>query len=606
MKDFIKEIIFYIKPYKKYAVLNIVLNGLGAIFSLFSLSMLIPFLSILFGTTEPVHEAPELSLSASSILLNFKYSVSQIIVNNGKESALLFVSLFVMIMIFLKNIFIYFANFFITPLRNGIVEDIRFRIYNKVLKLPLSYYSEERKGDIIARMTNDVQEVEWSILASLEMLFRDPVLIIVFLSSLIYISPELTLFVFILLPVSGLVIGTVGKTLRKTSKQVRVRMGILLSYMDETLSGLRIVKAFNAEEKIKRKFDKENHKYAVIMNKVGRREYLASPLSEFLGVFVIITIMYYGGSMVLSENNVMSPEVFMGYIAIFSQIINPSKAFSSAYYRVQKGMASIDRINDVISVENSIKEIENPAKTDTFNSNIEFNNVSFAYKEIEVLKNINLKVEKGKSLALVGQSGSGKSTLVDLIPRFYDIKDGSISIDSIDIRNYSLYDLRALMGNVNQESILFNDTIFNNIAFGVDSAKEEDVIEAAKVANAHEFISETPDGYQTNIGDRGTKLSGGQRQRISIARAVLKNPPILILDEATSALDTESEKLVQDALIKLMRNRTSIVIAHRLSTVKHADEICVLKEGKIIERGKHDDLIKLEGTYKKLCELQMF
>ncbi len=491
-------------------------------------------------------------------------------------------------------------------LRNGVVMDIRNRIFKKVLRLHIGFFSEEKKGDIISRMTSDVQEFEWSAMSSIEMVFRDPIMIIIFLSSLFILSPMLTLFILVLLPISGVIIGRVGKSLRKSSKEFRERMGNLIAMMEETIGGLRIIKAFIAEKKVGTRFEEENHKYTRLANKIFRREYLASPMSEFLGVLTLLVVLYYGATLVLGGESEMQPQVFIGYIAVFSQIINPSKAVTTAYYRIQKGMAAIDRINDVLSAKEVIKDSKIASAKSSFNSLIEFKNVSFKYAETDVLKDINLRVKKGQSIALVGQSGSGKSTLVDLIPRFYDIERGEILIDEENIKNIKIKDLRSLMGNVNQESILFNDTIFNNIAFGVESTTEEEVIAAAKVANAHEFILETENGYQTNIGDRGSKLSGGQRQRLSIARAVLKNPPVLILDEATSALDTESERLVQDALTNLMKNRTSIVIAHRLSTIKHADEICVLHEGEIVERGNHDELINKNGVYKKLHDLQMF
>jgi len=606
MREFIKIVLPYIKPYRINVLLNIVLNIFGALFSLFSLALLIPFLGILFDSQKLILEKPEFAYTSEAILNYFYYYISQIISTEGEIKALMYVSIFVLVAILFKNLFIYFANYFMAPLRNGIVKDIRNKIYNKVLNLHIGFFSEEKKGDIISRMTSDAQEFEWSAIASIEMIFRDPILIIIFFTSLLFISPGLTLLIVILLPLSGLIIGRVGKSLKKTSAEARRRMGTLLAYMEETIGGLRIIKAFNAEKKIEQKFVNENRDYTKVVNRVFRREYLASPLSEFLGVLTLMIVMYYGATMVLGEQSDMSPEIFIGYIAIFSQIINPSKAVTSAYYRVQKGLAAMERINVILDTEISIKERENAQSITEFNNNIVFENVNFKYTENDVLKNINIEVKKGSTLALVGQSGSGKSTLVDLLPRFYDIKEGDIKIDEKSIKSLKINDLRSLMGNVNQESILFNDSIFNNIAFGVKSATQEEVTAAAKVANAHEFIKETPEGYQTNIGDRGSKLSGGQRQRLSIARAVLKNPPILILDEATSALDTESEKLVQDALTNLMKNRTSIVIAHRLSTIKHADEICVLHEGKIVERGNHEDLIKNDGAYKKLHDLQMF
>jgi len=606
MRDFYKIVLFYIKPYKFKVLLNIILNILTAVFSLFSLFLLVPFLGILFGTQDPVLVKPAFEFSSEVLLNTFYYYMGNIIAESGPTSALMTVSIFILAMTFLKNLSAFLANFYMAPLRNGIVKDIRNRIYNKVLNLHIGYFSEEKKGDIISRMTTDVQEFEWSAIASIEMVFRDPILIIIFLTSLFFINPLLTVMILVLLPISGIIIGRIGKSLRKSSGEFRVRMGTLISLMEETLGGLRIIKAFVAEKKIENRFRTENEAYTKIANRIFRREYLASPLSEFLGVLTLMVVMIYGATLVLGKKTGMSAEVFIGFIAIFSQIINPAKSVTTAYYRIQKGMAAIDRINNVLKVEHMIKEVEKPVRFADFNSDIEFKNASFKYAETEVLKNIDLKILKGKSIALVGQSGSGKSTLVDLIPRFYDIQEGELLIDGHNIKNIKISDLRHLMGNVNQESILFNDSIFNNIAFGVETATMEQVIDAAKVANAHDFILETENGYLTNIGDRGSKLSGGQRQRLSIARAVLKNPPILILDEATSALDTESERLVQDALMNLMKNRTSIVIAHRLSTIKYADEICVLHEGKIAERGNHDELIEKNGIYKKLHDLQMF
>jgi len=606
MKDFIKILYLYIRPYKIQVIFNIFFNIIGSIFSLFSLAMIIPFLGILFNPDQIVNVKPEFEYSPDYVLDSFYYFVSQIIIDGGKEKALLIVTLFVLLMIFLKNIFVYFANFFMATIRNGVVKDMRNKIFGKILNLHIGYFSEEKKGDIISKMTTDVQEFEWSAMSSMDMLFRDPVLILVYFSSLVFISPQITLLVIVMLPVSGIIIGQVGKSLRRKSTEVRRRMGLLLSIMEETIGGLRIIKAFIAEKKINKKFTTENNDYTKVIISVARRDYLASPLSEFLGVLTLMIVMYYGSTIVLSAESAIAPEIFIGYITIFSQVINPAKALTTAYYKIQKGLAANDRISEVLNTDIAIKNKKNAIKVDKFKSEIEFKNVSFRYSEIDVLKNINIKLEKGKSIALVGQSGSGKSTLVDLLPRFYDIVEGVIEIDGKSIKDIQILSLRSLMGNVNQESILFNDTIFNNISFGVDNTTENDVIKAAKVANAHDFIMETEKGYETNIGDRGNKLSGGQRQRLSIARAVLKNPPILILDEATSALDTESERLVQDALTKLMKNRTSIVIAHRLSTIKNVDEICVLHEGEIVERGNHEELLKLNGYFKKLYDLQVF
>lgn len=568
--------------------------------------MIIPFLRVLFGQEQVVTVKPELSFSGNAFNDFINYYLGQIISTYGKKEALLIVSGFVVVMILIKNILFYFSKFVMVPVRNGVIRDMRNSIYKKIIELPFSYFSEERKGDIMSKMTNDLKEIEWTIMTSVEMLIRNPMTIIVYLITLIIMSPKLTVFVLILIPVSGIIIGTIGRSLKKTSRRAQDQMGTLLSKIEETLSGLRIIKAFTAENFVFRNFLILNETYNNTMNKVYRKNYLASPMSEFLGVLMISGIMYYGGSLVLSSEGSLSPEAFIGYIAVFSQIINPAKAFSTAIYNVQKGTASIDRINIILNAENTITEKDNAKSVNSFNREIVFSDVSFAYEDTFVLRNINLKVEKGQTIALVGQSGSGKSTLADLLPRFYDISEGKVKIDGINIKDLKINDLRNLMGNVNQNPILFNDTIRNNISFGTENVNEETIIEAAKIANAHDFIIQTEKGYDTNIGDGGTKLSGGQRQRLSIARAVLKNPPIMILDEATSSLDTESEKAVQEALDHLMQNRTSIVIAHRLSTIKNADLICVMHKGEIIERGTHDELIKLDGNYKKLYDLQIF
>ncbi|MCF6365242.1 MAG: ABC transporter ATP-binding protein/permease [Bacteroidales bacterium] len=602
----INKIWQYVKPYKWYAFGNISFNIIQIFFSLSALALIIPFLGILFEQQELISKEPELSFNMSSLLSYFNYYISKIIIESGKSSALKFVSFIVIISILLKNLFIFLAKFFEAYLRNGIIQDIRNVLYVKILELSLSFYSDEKKGDIISRISNDVKEVENSIMKSIETISREPFTIIFYLGILIWMSSQLTIFLLVLLPVSGIIIGIIGKSLRKKSKKAQTKLGELFSGIEETLSGLRIIKAFNAEEKMKTNFFSLNKVYTKLMTALTRRQLSASPVSEFLGVIVMIIIMYYGGTLVLNNESNLSPSEFIGYIVIFSQIINPAKKFSTAFYDIRKGYASIDRISEILKADIDIKEIENPIIKENFESEIEFKNVSFKYEDEYVLKNINLTIPKGKTIALVGQSGSGKSTLVDLIPRFYDIEEGEILIDKINVKNLSIKSLRELMGNVNQEPILFNDTIGNNISFGVNNADNEQITEAAKIANAHYFISETEKKYNTNIGDRGSKLSGGQRQRLSIARAVFKNPPIMILDEATSSLDTESEKLVQDALYKLMKNRTSIVIAHRLSTVKSADLICVLNEGEIIEKGTHNELIKLNGNYKKLYDLQMF
>lgn len=605
MKSF-KKILHYALQYKVYALVNIIFNILSVVFELLSMLLFIPFLNLLFDQNELVSEKPTFELSKEFFQDYFNFTMSQYIDANDKLSALLFVCFLVGGLFLLKNIFRYFAMFFIAVVRTGIVKDLRKAIYNKLLLLPISFYSEEKKGDILSRVTNDVQEVEWSVLSSLEMLFREPVNIILSISVMIFINPQLTLFSFILLPISGLIIGYLGKSLKRSSNRVQIQMGLLLSNVEETLTGLRIIKAFNAEKFSENKFEEINQKHKKNALKLQRKRDLASPVSEFLGAGVMVTLAFFGGSLVLDGNSNFDGGQFIGYIIIFSRLIAPVKAFSSAYANVQRGAASADRINQILKAENNIQSPAEPKQFNKFSKAITYQNVSFKYDTDTVLKNINLEIEKGKTIALVGESGGGKSTLADLLPRFYDVTEGEILIDSIDIRHISLSELRKNMGIVTQESILFNDTVLNNIAFGIDNVNEQQVIEAAKIANAHEFISQLPEGYHTNIGDRGGKLSGGQRQRLSIARAVLKNPPILILDEATSALDTESEKLVQDALFNLMKNRTSIVIAHRLSTIQHADEIIVLQKGTIVERGKHDDLIKQGGVYKKLSDLQSF
>lgn len=600
------RILRYARSYWGYASLNITSNIFAVLFSLVSLAMVVPFLGLLFGTQALVTVKPDFALSVNAVSGTFNYYISTIIINYGKVNALIFICILVVILFFLKNFFRYMAMFYLAKVRNGAVKDIRNDVYRKILILPLSYYSEQKKGDLIARMTTDVQEVEWSIMTSLEMIFRDPLNIVIYLVTMMIMSPQLTLFVLILLPLTGWLIGRIGKSLRKTSDKVQNKMGLILSVIEETISGLRIIKAFTAISYSEKKFRKINDDYTRLMVRVYRKRDLAGPLSEFLGAVVLVTIMWYGGNLVLGTNASISPEVFVAYIVIFSQLIVPVKSFVTAIYNVQKGAASAERIKQVLDAEEVIEEIPNAISVHDFKSNIVYSNISFTYEKEEVLTNVNLTIEKGKTIALVGPSGGGKSTMVDLLPRFYDCAKGEILIDGTPIKKMIITDLRKLMGIVTQESILFNDTVFNNIAFGIDDMGKERVIEAAKIANAHEFIMELEYGYETNIGDRGVKLSGGQRQRLSIARAVLKNPPILILDEATSSLDTESERLVQDALEKLMKSRTSIVIAHRLSTIQHADEIIVIQKGEIAERGTHFELIGKNGIYKKLCELQSF
>ncbi|MCK5171004.1 MAG: ABC transporter ATP-binding protein [Bacteroidales bacterium] len=600
------KILRYMIPYWGKGVSSVGLSFLATVFSLFSFAMVIPFLGILFENQPMVESPVEFALSDEAIVHNFNYFLSRIIIEQGGNAALLTVSLLVVIFVFFKTFLQYSSNYVMAPLRNGVVRDIRNKLNSKILELQLSYFTEERKGDLIARMTSDVQEVEVSIVRSLNNAIKAPITMIVYIAILFRISPFLTLFVLLLLPVSGVIIGRIGKSLRRKSVKGQNKLGLIMSYIEETLFGLRIIKAFNTEKKINQRFIDENNSYTRLMNKIWRRKDLAGPSSELLATIVIIIIMWYGGSMVLNQDVSMLPQTFIAYLIIFSQIIPPSKDLSTAYYNLQRGLASLDRVNVILDADTTINEKPNAEPITAFKEAIEYKNLSFKYIEDYVLKNINIKIEKGKMIALVGQSGSGKSTLVDLLPRFYDVKEGEILIDNHNIQDLKIRDLRDLMGIVSQESILFNDTIYNNIAFGMENATEDEIIAAAKVANAHEFILQTEHGYQTNIGDRGSKLSGGQRQRISIARAVLKNPPILILDEATSSLDSESEKLVQDALFKLMENRTSIVIAHRLSTVRDADEICVLQEGEIVERGKHKQLLAKQGVYKKLHDLQIF
>ena len=598
----------YVKTYKGYAAMNIICNMLSVVFSLFSLTMVAPFLNVLFSQATNYEKAPW-SFSVKVLYNNFNFFLNNFIVENGKLEALFLISILVVLLFFFKNLFRYLGMFFLAPVRNGVVRDLRNKMYDKILWLPLTYFSEERKGDLISRMTSDVQEIEWSIMQSLEVIFREPLTILLFLGTMLFMSPQLSIFVFILLPIAGLLIGLIGKSLRRTSAKSQAKMGILLSTIEETLSGLRIIKAFTAEKYFKEKFASLNDDYRRLMIRLYRKRDLSSPMSEFLGAVVLVIVMYFGGRLVLGATQKLEPSVFIAFIAIFSQLIPPAKSFSEAYANVQCGLSSAERINKILDGEISIFDKENAIPVKSFNDYIEYKNVSFAYYKGNsgwALKDINLKIEKGKTIALVGQSGSGKTTLADLLPRFYDSDNGEILIDGKSIRDFKIKDLRGIMGIVSQESVLFNDTIFNNIAFGITDAKEADVINAAKIANAHDFIMQMPDGYQTNTGDRGSKMSGGQRQRISIARAILKNPPILILDEATSALDTESERLVQDAIIQLMKNRTTLVIAHRLSTIQHADQIIVMQKSEIIERGKHAELIAKNGVYKKLYDLQSF
>jgi len=606
MKDFIQILKRFLPPYKSDLIMSFVYNLFAAVFGVFSFVMMQPVLEILFKDAEVVATKVPWEVSIDALKHNFYYYTTLIKTEYGADSTLLFVGIVLLVAVFFKVTFTYLGSYHTVQVRNSVVRDIRTKIYYKIVNLPIPFFTEEKKGDIISRSTSDVQEVENSVMNSLDMFIKNPILIIVALVTMIIMSPELTLFSFIILPIAGYIIGRIGKTLKKKSRLGQNKMGDLLSTIEETLSGLRIIKAFTAEEKVAEKFAAENNDYRRIMNSLMRRRILAHPVSEFLGTVVIVIVLWYGGKLILNGDTNLNGAGFIAYLVVFYSIINPAKAFSKALYSIQKGLAAMERIDQILDAESTIVDKADAKSVDTFEKAIEYRNVAFSYNgEKQVLKNINLEIPKGKTVALVGQSGSGKTTFVDLLPRFYDVNEGGIFVDGKDIRDYKIADMRNLMGNVNQESILFNDTIFNNIAFGVENATQEEVEAAAKIANAHDFITATEEGYHTNIGDRGGKLSGGQRQRFSIARAVLKNPPIMILDEATSALDTESERLVQDALDKLMQNRTSVVIAHRLSTVKNADLICVFHEGEIVERGQHDELIKLDGTYKKLNDMQM-
>ena len=600
------RIIKYLKPYTPFALLNIVANILSVIFSLVSLTMVIPFLGILFETQEKVYNPSALNLNATSIKENFYAIISSVIDDKGKVEALLFICILVLVTFFFRNLFRYLALFFLTPIRNGIVHDLRMDLHKKLISLPLPFFTEKRKGDLTARLTSDLVEIEWSIMSSLEMLFKDPLNIMIYLAALIFISPQLTLFVIVLFPLTGIIIGVIGRSLKKSSDRGQNKMGELLSIIDENISGLRIIKAFNAEKHINKNFEKESGHYKEIMTSLLRKKDLSSPMSEFLSTIVMVIVMWFGGKLVLSAESSLSAQEFIGYILIFSQIIPPAKSLTTSYYYIQKGSASAQRVYEILDAENEILNADNPIKIQELKDKIEFKNLSFSYENSEVLNNINFSIKKGKMIAIIGQSGSGKSTLADLLARFYDVKVGGVYIDNHNIKDIAISDLRSLLGIVSQESILFNDSIYNNILLGKLDATEEEIIAAAKIANAHNFIVKTENGYQTNIGDKGNKLSGGEKQRLSIARAILKNPEILILDEATSSLDTESERLVQDALSKLMHSRTSLVIAHRLSTIQNADEIIVLDKGSIIEKGTHQELIAQNGHYKKLYDLQSF
>lgn len=602
----------FIPPYKKYVLLALLFNLLTLVFSLFSFAAVIPVLRLLFkieqvtSVYQPWTWDDSFKVIVNSIQNNLSYTVQHFITSVGPSTALLYLGAFLVIMTALKVGTAYLGSYFIIPIRTGVLRDLRNQLYKKIISLPIGFFTAERKGDIMSRMTGDVTEVEASIMSSLDLVFKNPILIIGYLAVMFIMSWKLTIFVLFLLPVSAWLIGKIGKSLKRRSKLGQEQTGELLSQIEETLGGLRVVKAFNAEYKLEARFSNLNEKLRKTFNRLNRRYNLAHPVSELLGTIVIALLLWFGGMLILSNQSSIGAAEFIYYILIFYSIIAPSKDLSKATYSIQKGMASLERVDKILKSENSIKEPEKPKTLYPFADKIEFRHLSFKYQTDWVLQDINLVVRKGTTVALVGQSGSGKSTLVDLLPRYYDPVKGEILMDGINIKDFKTHDIRSQMGNVNQEAILFNDTFFNNIAFGVESATLEQVVEAAKIANAHDFIMATENGYESTIGDRGSKLSGGQRQRVSIARAILKNPPILILDEATSALDTESEKMVQEALESLMLNRTTLVVAHRLSTIKRADEICVLNEGKIVERGKHDELIALNGYYKRLCDMQSF
>ena len=609
MKEFLQLMRRFVSPYKKYIGWAILLNIMSAVFNVFSFTLLIPILDILFKTGEnnKVYEYMEWGTAGFKdvAINNFYYYVSQMIQDNGPTTALIFLGLFLALMTLFKTSCYFASSAVMIPLRTGVVRDIRIMVYAKVMRLPMGFFSEERKGDIIARMSGDVGEVENSITSSLDMLIKSPIMIILYFITLIATSWKLTLFTVLVLPAMGWLMGKVGRKLKRQSLEAQGKWSDTMSQLEETLGGLRIIKAFIAEDRMIDRFTRCSNELRDAVNKVAMRQALAHPMSEFLGTILIVSVLWFGGALILGHNSSLTAPTFIFYMVILYSVINPLKDFAKAGYNIPKGLASMERVDKILKAENNIKEIPNPKPLTGMNDRIEFKDISFSYDgKREVLKHVNLTVPKGKTVALVGQSGSGKSTLVDLLPRYHDVQGGDITIDGTSIKDVRIADLRSLIGNVNQEAILFNDTFFNNIAFGVENATMEQVIEAAKIANAHDFIMEKPEGYNTNIGDRGGKLSGGQRQRVSIARAILKNPPILILDEATSALDTESERLVQEALERLMKTRTTIAIAHRLSTIKNADEICVLYEGEIVERGRHEELLELDGYYKRLNDMQ--
>ena len=607
MKAFWRVLKRFAAPYRKYLGGSLILNLLSAVFNIFSFALLIPILNILFKMDQTVYEfMPWDGMpSKEQIMNNFYYGVSSMIDKWGGSTALLFLGLIFAGMTVLKTSCYFASSAVMIPLRTGIVRDIRVMVYNKLLSLPMGYYSKQKKGDIIARMSGDVNEIETSIVSSLDMLIKNPILIICYFAALIYLSWELTLFTVTVVPLMAWGMSAIGKKLKRKSLEAQDKWSETMAQLDETLGGLRIIKAFIAEDKMKERFANTANAYRKAYSKVAIRQASAHPVSELLGSIMIMIVLWFGGTLILSDRAPIDASTFIFYMTILYSVLAPLKEFSKAGYNIPKGLASMERVDKIMDAVNDIKEPANPTDINGFNESISFNGISFSYEEgKEILHDIDLVIPKGRTVALVGQSGSGKSTLADLIPRYYDPESGSITLDGVDLKDLRIKDLRSLIGNVNQEAILFNDTIFNNIAFGVENATMEQVIEAAKIANAHDFIMEKEDGYMTNIGDRGGKLSGGQRQRISIARAILKNPPILILDEATSALDTESEKIVQEALDRLTSTRTTIVIAHRLSTIRNADMICVMHEGKIVERGRHEELIALEGYYKKLHDMQ--
>lgn len=609
MKEFFKILKRFVPPYKKYLVLTVVFNILSAVLNIFSFSLIIPILQILFKLSSATYTyIPwDSGLGLKEIAVNnFYYYVTNLIGEYGESTTLLILGLFLSVMTFFKTGCYFLSSATVIPIRTGILRDLRTQLYNKLISLPIGFFSEERKGDIIARFSGDAQEVENSIMSSLDMLFKNPILIIAYFATLVFISWQLTLFTLLVLPVMGWIMGVVGKKLKRKSLEAQNKWSDTMAQLEETLGGLRIIKAFNAQDKMKTRFNGTLNTYRNMVSRVNTRQQLAHPMSEFLGTVLIVIVLWFGGTLILSGKGSIDASSFIFYLIMLYSLINPIKEFSKASYNIPKGLASMERVDKILNAQNNMPEPAQPVKKTSFDKEIRLEKVWFKYDTQWVLQDIDLTIPKGKTIAIVGQSGSGKSTLADLIPRFHDVTEGRITIDGTDVRDMLTTDLRAMMGNVNQEAILFNDTFFNNIAFGVKDATMEQVIEAAKIANAHDFIMDTPDQYNTSIGDRGSKLSGGQRQRISIARAILKNPPILILDEATSALDTESERMVQDALEKLMRSRTTIAIAHRLSTIRNADMICVLHEGKIVEQGRHEELIALNGYYKKLCDMQSF